>query len=416
MATVQSVVTENYLRDARTLADGDLKTFLAGPDPPSNARILDHPPGYPLMSGLVYAVGGEGDASRVLQLALNSLAAVFVFLIGAELFDDLKGVIAGVLIAISPQFAYHSGLMLPDELSVIPILAAVFFLVRAIRRPRLTNALLCGVCLGLSCWLRANALLLPIFFAVAALLVVGKERRATFAGLLLAAFLFTIAPVTIRNALCFQSFIPLALGGGTTVVEGLGDIDDGSRGLPRTDEGVMDLDAKLDGSESRYTTLYDPEGVARDRRRLSFGWSTIRSEPLWFARGVAKRGLSTFRLERVPAVVPERDERETTNALLYALDRPLKLVQRAFVTAAFLPLTVLGLVVLALKKRWSELVAIVTVPSYFATVQTFVHTEYRYVLATPHMLMIAAAVGMCWLCGRVVRSACRNRERPTAAQ
>ena len=410
MAGVQSVVTENYLRDAKALASGDIRAFLSGDDPPTNARVIDHPPGYPLMIGVVLAVSNDIELWRIVQLALNSLAPVLLFLIAAALIDKKIGFIAGVLAAISPQFAYHSGLLLPDELSVVPMLAAVYFFLTAMREPRLANAALCGLFLGLSCWLRSNAMLLPIFCAVAASLVIIQGMRLRFAVVMLVLFVVTIAPITIRNAIVFGSFIPLSLGGGTTLVEGLGDIDDGSRGLPRTDEDVMRLDATLDGSGRAYSGLYDPDGVERDRQRTKFGISEIASEPLWFARGVAARGLSTFRLERVPAIAAERDERDTTNPLLYWIDRPLKFVQRAFVTVVFLPLVLLGLVVIAVRKGWREVVVILAVPLYYATVQPLVHTEYRYVLATPHMLMIAAAAALCWLFGKVAAVVGRERQ------
>ncbi len=407
MATVQSVVTENYLRDARAVASGDIRMFLEGPNPPSNARVIDHPPGYPLLVGVVYAIAGEGDAWHVVQLALNSLAAVILFLIAAKLFGEKVGIIAGVVATLSPQLAYHSGLLLPDELSVIPILGAVYFFVRLLRNPRSMDAILCGLCVGLSCWLRSNALLLPFFLCIAVLLVSARKARLLHLAILLAAFGVTIAPITARNIFVFDAPIPLSLGSGTTFVEGLGDIDDGSRGLPRTDEDVMAVDQRLDQSsgDSRgtsYTSLYDPNGVERDARRLAFGRSVVANEPLWFVKGVASRGLSTIRLERVPAIAPERDERTTTSPLLYLLNTPLKFLQRAFVTAVFLPLTLVGLCILGARKQWRELIVLLTVPLYYATVQPLVHTEYRYVLATPHMLMIAVAVGLCWLFGILV--------------
>lgn len=415
MAGVQSVVTENYLRDADALAGGDIRTFLSGDDPPTNARVIDHPPGYPLIIGGVLTFSNNIDLWRIVQLALNSLAPVLLFLIAAALIDEKIGLIAGFLAALSPQLAYHSGLMLPDELSVVPMLAAVYFFVSTMREPRLVHAALCGLFLGLSCWLRSNAMLLPLFLAVAASLVIIRGTRLRSAAVLLAAFVITIAPITIRNAVVFDSFIPLSLGGGTTLIEGLGDIDDGSRGLPRTDEDVMRLDASLDGSGRAYLALYDPDGVERDRRRTKFGLSRITAEPLWFAQAVAARGLSTFRLERVPVIASERDEPDTTYPLVYWLDRPLKFVQRAFVTGVFLPLVLFGLVVMAVRKGWRELVIILTVPLYYATVQPLVHTEYRYVLATPHMLMIAAAAALCWLFGKVAAVVGRERQSTPGA-
>jgi hypothetical protein len=413
MATVQTVVTENYLRDAHKLASDDVRTFVAGDDPPTNARVIDHPPGYPLAVGVVYAVAGDGDAWRFFQIALNSLAGLLLFLIAAALFSERVGIIAGSLAALSPQLAYHSGLLLPDELSVIPILAAIYFLVRAMKDARLMNAVLCGLFLGVSCWLRSNALLLPVFFAIAATTIAAKGSRLEFTATIVAVFLFIIAPITFRNAVCFDSFVPLSLGAGTTLVEGLGDIDDGSRGLPLTDEDVMALDARLDASGTTYTALYDPNGVERERRRIAFGRSVVAADPLWFAWGVVKRGSATLRLERVPAIAPDRDEKETTNVVLYWINKPLKFLQRVFVTSVFLPLGVLGVIVLWLRKCYREMIVVAAVPLYYLTVQPLVHTEYRYVLASLHFMFIFAAFAVCWACGKMLR---RNVKGDTAAQ
>ncbi len=408
MAAVQSVVTQNYLTDAATLANGDVRTFLAGPDPPSNARVVDHPPGYPLMIGAVMAAGGSVEAWRIVQLLLNSLGPILLFLIAAELFYESAGILAGILAALSPQFAYHSALILPDELSVIPILAAVYFFLLAIKGRSVRDALLCGAFLAMSCWLRSNALLLPVYFAIAGAILTVRGTRPRLGAVLILVFVVVIAPITIRIAVYFESFIPLSLGSGTTFVEGLGDIDDGDPRLPRTDEDVMRLDATLDGSGNAYSSLYEPNGVERDRKRMLYGLSVMRSKPVWFVRGVASRGISTFRLERVPAIAGERAEKETTPSVFYWLDLPLKFLQRVFVTAVFLPLVALGLILLAIRRQWREMVTILLVPLYYATVQPLVHTEYRYVLATPHLLMIAAAVAMCWLVGKVLILVPRN--------
>jgi hypothetical protein len=90
------------------------------------------------------------------------------------------------------------------------------------------------------------------------------------------------------------------------------------------------------------------------------------------------------------------------------LNRPLKFFQRSFVTAIFLPLAVIGICLIAARRQWFKLIILLIVPVYYATVQALVHTEYRYVLATPHMLMIPAAVGICWLVGSVARGVRRD--------
>jgi len=149
---VQYVVTDVYKRDARLLVTGDVGAFVTGPDPPSDATIIMHPPGYPIFIAAIYSIFGENGSLRIIQILLNSLAPLLIFLIAALLFDERVAIIAGGLTAFAPQLAFHSAIILPDELSVLPILAAVYFLIRASNGTRMVMPLLFGFCLGLSCW------------------------------------------------------------------------------------------------------------------------------------------------------------------------------------------------------------------------------------------------------------------------
>ena len=401
---VQWGVTKLYIDDARNLVRGDLKTFLSGPNPPSDATILLHPPGYPILLAAVYAVFGESQAVVVIQILLNSFAPILVFLIALSLFDVRTVVIAGVIVAVGPQFAYYSSVMLPDALSVVLILAAVYAIVRAISKPRLSSAVLCGVSIGISCWLRSNALLLPIFFAVAAFVLLPKQIRVRFALILVASFVLTISPITIRNLIVFKSFVPVSLGFGTTFVEGLGDYDsDGRLGLPKTDQDVLAMDALFANRADYNQGLLNPDGVERERARVKFGLTVVRDNPVWYLTTVAKRGLSTVRMERVPVIAPERDEADTTNPVLYKLNIPLKLFQRLFITAVIFPLLFFGIILLLRESESRRTLAILAiVPLYFMTVQPLIHTEYRYVLAIPHIGMIVSAVALTYVWRKVV--------------
>lgn len=403
MNGVQYVVTGMYRDDAKTLLSGEIHTFLAGPNPPSDATILGHPPGYPLFIAGVYCVFGEKVSLWVIQIVISSFASILAFFIALRLFDFRIALIAGTLIALSPQFAYYSGIILPDELSVLPILAAVYFLVKAVQDKQLTSAIFCGVSIGLSCWLRSNALILPIFFAVVSLILVPKRFRTRFALILVASFVLTISPITIRNYLVFQSFIPLSLGMGTTFIEGLGDYDsDGRLGLPTLDEGVMEMDVRNANRPDYYGNLYNPDGVERERERIKIGLATVRDNPFWFVTSVVKRGTMVFRMERVPVIAPERDEKATTEPALYYLNIPLKYIQKLFITIVFLPLFLFGTILLLRKKEHHiKLLILAIVPIYYMCVQSLLHTEYRYLLPASHFLLIISSVALSFLIDRV---------------
>src|SRR5436190_938067 len=177
--------------------------------------------------------------------AVIFLAAVFVFLIAAELMSAGIAVVAGILAALSPQFAYYSVLLLPDSLAVLPILIAVYFLIRAIRHPRLLSFALAGVFIGLSCWLRANALLLAPILACLVPLMLARGRRLRYSLALVSGAAILIAPITIKNAIVFHRLIPLSLGAGQKLLDGIAEYDQGRFGIPKTDLGIMRQEAAM---------------------------------------------------------------------------------------------------------------------------------------------------------------------------
>jgi len=312
---VQSAVVADYQRVAELLRAGGVSSFLSSSSPLADLNNLGHPPGYSLLIASIYSVRHSDAAIQFAQIAGDALSAVLIFLIVAELLPFSAGVIAGLLAAFSPQLAWNSVLLLPDSISVLPILLAIYLLARSLRKPRIINFLVIGALLGLSCWLRANAMLLVLFVAAAVPLLrptefslsspkerdklkfVGQPWR--FALAVVCGTLLIVLPLTIRNAIVFHRFIPLSLGAGQTLLEGIADYDKESKfGIPNTDTGIMKQEAELYQRPDYYGTLFNPDGVERERARLSRGFAIIRSHPLWFAGVMAKRASSMVRLER----------------------------------------------------------------------------------------------------------------------
>ena len=104
----------------------------------------------------------------------------------------------------------------------------------------------------------------------------------------------------------------------------------------------------------------------------------------------------TFRMERVPVIEPQYEERASTPAPVYFLNVPLKLIQRLFITAVFLPIFLLGSLLLFRDvDSCRKLAILLIVPLYFFLVQPLIHTEYRYLLPASHMLVVISGLGLC---------------------
>lgn len=314
---VQTVVVADYQRVAQLLREGGLRSFVSSSSPLADLNNLGHPPGYSILIAAVRSVFGSSDSSvQFVQIAGDALAAVMIFLIVAELLPLSAGMIAGLLAALAPQFTWNSVLLLPDSISVLPILLAIYLIARAPKNPRLLTFLLAGALIGISCWLRANAMLLSLFVALAVPLLVSPTnfslsssrdhdklkfvgRQWRFALAVVCGALLIVVPLTLRNAIVFHRFIPLSLGAGQTFLEGIADYDhEGRFGIPQTDMGIMKQEAEIYQRPDYYGTLFKPDGVERERARLSRGLAVIRSHPFWFAGVMTKRASSMVRLER----------------------------------------------------------------------------------------------------------------------
>ena len=295
---VQTHVTIDYKEPARMLAAGDLNSFV------NDINHMGHPPGYSIVLAAIFKMFGESDtAIQALQVSMDTVAVILLFLIAAEFLPVAAAAICGALAALSPQFASFSLPLLPDSLVVPPILLAIWFLIRTRRQSQIANFAIAGALIGLSCWLRSNAFLLAPFIALITPLFVERGKRLRAASALVAGAMLTIAPITVKNAIVYHRFVPLSLGAGQTLLEGIADYDKANRfNIPNTDLGIMRQEAEWYGNPEYARVLFGRDGIQRDRMRVRRGLAVIRSHPFWFAGVVVRRGLASTRLDPVPVL------------------------------------------------------------------------------------------------------------------
>jgi hypothetical protein len=297
-------MVEHHKENARLLLNGDVAGFVKGPAPPGDANILMYPPGYPMVMAAVFKVFGESDSSmRVFQIICDAAAAVLLFFLVLEFLPWKVAIVAGLLAALSPQLAYYSLILIPDSLVTLPLLLALYFLVRAVKHDSLRAVAAAGFFIGLSCWLRSNALLLAPLLALLLLLMLKRGRSWRHAAVLVGASFIVIAPITIRNVVVFHHFIPLSLGTGQMLNVGITDYDREKRfGLPGTDLETVHREAVAYGQPDYASSLFGGNGVQREQDRTARGLAVVRSHPVWFAGVVLRRSLSMLKFERVHIV------------------------------------------------------------------------------------------------------------------
>lgn len=289
--TLSQNMARQYRREARRILDEGTVLFPRQQTDPGNAMMIVHPPGYSIVMALSFKLFGETEAPlRWLQIICDAAAAVLVFVIAVELLPIGVAVIAATLMALSPHASYYSLRLSPDSLAVLPVLFAVYLLIKAIKQPRLLTMILAGLMLGLSCWLRANALLLAPFLGVVAAMLLARGKRLLPASLLVAVTFLVISPITIRNWVVYHRFIPIALPTGVNLVQGIAELDkEGRFGMPLLDPDVLKKDVEWNNRPDYGGHMWTPDGIERDRTRFDRGLAVIRSHPLWYLGAVIRR-------------------------------------------------------------------------------------------------------------------------------
>jgi hypothetical protein len=296
-----------YKKEAQYLTEGDLRSFVRGRSAEPDTSLLTHTPGYPIFIAVVNAVTGHSNVVlRLVHIALGAGGAVLVLLISVDLLPFGAAVLASLFAAVSPQLSFYSVVLLPDSLVGVPLLLAIYLLVRARQRPKAWKIVGAGILIGVACWLRSDAMLLAPFVCLLIPLLFPRNKRLSYAALLITGAVLTIAPITIRNFVVFKSLIPTSLGAGVTLMEGIADYDPGKRfGMEHYDHEVVRQEAGLYNRPDYADELFRPDGIQRERLRVSRAWEVIGRNKLWFTRVMAKRAAQILTYEPVSIISAE---------------------------------------------------------------------------------------------------------------
>jgi hypothetical protein len=297
--TVLTNLATPYVLEVNRMRDDGSILFPVRPLDRQDARMILHPPGYSILMSAIrkdWESGSSFALLRWVQAVCDSAAAVMIFLIAAQFFSSSLALIAGMLVAFSPHLASYSLWLTPETLAVMPVLIAVYLIIRCLKQPRLWKVLAAGALVGISCWLRSSGLLLAPFLALTVFVLIERDKRWRYSLALVAATIIVISPITIRNWVAYHRFVPLSLGAGITMIEGIADYDsEGRFGMPAIDDLVPYKDAEWHNRPDYERNIWTPDGIDRDRARFSRGLSVIKSNPGWFLKVMAHRAVSMLR-------------------------------------------------------------------------------------------------------------------------
>jgi tetratricopeptide (TPR) repeat protein len=163
-------------------------------------------PLYTYFLAACYLVFGHSFLPPLLvQALLGAFTCGLVYVIAKRVFGQLAGVFAGFGFALYGMAIYSDGELLPTTLFILFILTSLYFLLYALERERLRDALCAGLFLGLAFLTRPEVLLLAGALAVAVIALKAKRgfRLVAVVGIVL---LGTMALLGLRNREAFGEF------------------------------------------------------------------------------------------------------------------------------------------------------------------------------------------------------------------
>lgn len=407
-------LTEGYDRRAVSIERGE---GILGPYniDPSDTQWLTQAPGYSIFLSAVYSLFGRNFFSvQLVQNAINSLSAVLIFLIAGSLTGWRAGVVSGMLAALSHHLAHISNFILPDAMHALPVLAAVYLLVLA-RRAHQSYWLYAaaGLMLGVASWLRAQTMLLGLFL-IAILAIINSRRWLVVkrAAVMAVISLIAIAPITIRNYVVYGEFIPIQIGLGILLWEGIADASGDRFGAVKQDTEVATQDAESFGDPRYAGSWATPDGIKRDRARTRKSLDIIAHHPVWYAGVMISRCTEMLKysahaplvftisqansIERSApikpvwsGITPSQGSLAAGEALFWT--RPAVRVLQRIAKEVMLGFVIAGAIVL-FAVSWRRALFISIVPLYYFVFQSAMHTEFRYTLPMQYFVFVFAAV------------------------
>ena len=385
-----------YAAIAANLDRGDGFTVGASATQPSS----NYSPGLPLLTAGVYKLSGgvHERLARVVLALIGTLSVLFTYLIARRLSrlvnpapprgvdsSIVAGLVGAAAVAVYPALLEYQGMLMSEPLAATLLSGALLAMLWARDGGTPWRWFLPGLLLGALTMVRPEYL--GVAFVLAAV-VFGVDARGGWrrslarAAILLAGVVVVIAPWTLRNAVALDRFVPISTGGGQVLFAGTYLPSDGDP--ERVGEEVVAenpaIFAPADAQRLRleqilarlaahtYPQLESDQALARMGREQL--WDGVSEEPLEYAGFVATK------IGRIWSHGPRHVMHEPVwEALHWAL----------------LAFGLLGLAVLAWKRRWEALLIGAVFLSITAISALLVASPRRVLVMVPLLAAVAGS-------------------------
>ena len=390
--TMPAVDAATYAEQAASLAEGNWLGRGQGP--------FWQPPLYPYFLGVIKLAFSESFyyVSRFAQALIGSFTCALLYLVGRRLFGSGVGFIGGFIAAVYGPLIYFDARLLPAGLATFLTLVSLLLLMRAVERPTKSIFTATGFVLGLASL--TAAILASLIPGVAIWLVYWLRKNAAPAvvAFLLGAVL-AITPVTLRNYIIGEDFVPISYNGGVNFYIG------------NNANAEQTLALRPGWEWEELVALPLREGITRPSAKSLFFYRQaleyMQDAPLDYMGLLAAKTAQFW----------SGDEIERNQEMYYwrkyssVLASTLWKWGVAFPFGLVSPLALLGLIVY-IRRRGVALPVIFVLGYSFAVISFFVAARYR--LPIVPLLILFAAYGGNWLCARWRQQSWRQALLPTA--
>ena len=326
---------------------------------PSFEDASDWSPGAPLLyAAAFYATGGarEGTA-RIVELLLGLAAIIVVYLLGRRINCRPAGLIAALGVAVYPPFIHSTGALFSEPPAIFTLPAAVLAFLWATEQERLRAWLVPGLLFGLTALIRPDYLPVGIAFAALTAIRIGRERGwqpgLAGASLLLVALMIPIVPWTIHNQVTLDRTVPISTGGGKALYVGTFLPADGEYQRVKARLALRFLDRDLPP---------DSEALERVDPTPLFDRVAARYPELPRDEALGKIGKENFSkyFDEDPFGYLAMTARKVWRMWSAGIGEAMSSTAGRIVQGLIVLLGLAGLGVLALRRRWWELIAMAT--------------------------------------------------------
>ncbi|HET7112713.1 MAG TPA: glycosyltransferase family 39 protein, partial [Pyrinomonadaceae bacterium] len=404
-------------RQARDILDRRQGIFFINDS--TRTDLAQYPPAFPAFVAAIYEVSGERSAYvvQVVQWTIDLvLSLVLIVGITVTAFGWRAGLVAGLLVALSPLLAMYAAYPSADTPAMWFVLAGNWLLLIAAKRNSLWLAFGAGALLGIACWIRVNPLYLAAGWAIVLLVVAMApwRRRLALSGAVVFATAIVISPIVARNYLTFPDFTPTGGTIGVNLWEGLGETELGRQhGFLFGDDKMIEHErVKMGWPAGTYFDSQWPDGIRRDKERTRESLAFIKQHPFWYAGVMAGRMWGMLKVAGDPVpycgvsginVTSRKCLSTAWQGGVLALGVNVLGMFQSVARYLFLPLAAFGIYVAARRDMIATVVFLVTI-LYYLVPGTAAHTEIRYVLPMHGLLTVFAAAAVDGLFARLLQS------------